>query len=59
MTWLHRNDKLMVAVVMTIGITFMIFAFFYHQAHLTANLTEVDCMVITELGDWYFISRNK
>ncbi len=59
MTWLQRNDKLLTALVLGIGIAFAIYVFFYQRTHLTANLTKVDCVAETEYGTWYFIFREK
>ncbi len=57
MTWLQRNDKLLTALVLAIGIGFMIYVFFYQKAHLTANLTEIDA--VFEGGNYYLYMKLK
>lgn len=57
MNWLLKYDKLLVALVLAIGIAFMIVVYVYEEKHLTANLTEIDGVV--ELDNYYIYLKLK
>ncbi len=45
MNWFQRNDKLLTALVLAIGIAFAIYVFFYQKANLTVDLQRIDDIV--------------
>lgn len=59
MTWLLKYDKLLVVLILAIGIIFMVAIWVYEEAHLTANLMEVDEVIDTEYMTIYVILKER